>query len=114
MRIASVAIAAAIAGGLLFAGPARAQDDPNACEDGARTSIFAIVESVEERGQDNAVVYKISLGRAQGDCTVQYVNVGHDPRPACDAGKTLSASGVAQLDSDGSAFLPGPESISCN
>lgn len=114
MRIASVAIAAAIAAGLLLGGPACAQDDANACESGARTSIFAIVESVEEKSQDSVAVYKVSLGRAQGDCTVQYVNVAHDPRPACDAGKTLSASGVAQLDGDGNAFLPGPESLSCN
>jgi hypothetical protein len=99
---------------VLLGGAARAQDDPNACEDGARTSIFAIVESVEERGQDGKTIYRISLGRAQGDCTVQYVNVGSDPRPACDAGKTLSATGAAQIDADGAAFVAGPESFSCN
>jgi hypothetical protein len=114
MRIASVAIAAAVAAGFLVVGPARAQDDANACEAGARTSIFAIVDSVEEKSQDSVAVYKISLGRAQGDCTVQYVNVGHDPRPACDPGKTLSATGVAQVDGDGAAFVQGPESFSCN
>ena len=95
-------------------GEARAQDDPNACENGARTNIFAIVESIEERGVDGKAVYKISLGRAQGDCTVQYLYVANDPRPTCDTGKTLSATGAAQIDADGDAFLDGPESLSCN
>jgi hypothetical protein len=116
MRAAALPIAAVsavvMAMGLLDAAHAQ-EDDANACEAGAHTSIFAIVESVEERSQDNASVYRISLGRAQGDCTVQYVNVAHDPRPACDTGKTLSATGVAQLDADGAPFVQGPESFSC-
>ena len=113
MRSALAVILAAIAAGSLLSGAARAQDDPNACESAARTNIFAIVESVEERGVDGKTLYKISLGRAQGDCTVQYVYVGSDPRPGCDAGKTLSATGEAQIDGDGDAFLSGPESFSC-
>ena len=114
LRSASAVIAALVAAGLPLGGAARAQDDPNACESGARTNIFAIVESVEERGVDGKSLYKISLGRAQGDCTVQYLYVASDPRPACDAGKTLSATGAAEIDADGDPFLSGPESFSCN
>ena len=114
MRSASAVILAAVTAGSLHRGAALAQEDPNACADGARTSIFAIVESVEERGVDGKTVYKISLGRAQGDCTVQYLYVSGDPRPACDAGKTLSATGAAQIDADGNPFVQGPETFSCN